>query len=145
MATLKEIMTKDPITVRPDDSAQKAAGLMKDNHIGPIPVLDQERKLIGMVTDRDLAIKVVAEGRSADTKVSDVMSRDLFTCGPDDNVKEAIRTMETHQVRRVPIVDDKGHLLGIVAQADLATRTENPEKVAKTVESISQASQAESR
>jgi CBS domain-containing protein len=145
MATLKDIMTKDPITVRPDDSAQKAAGLMKDNHIGPIPVLDQERKLIGMVTDRDLAIKVVAEGRPADTKVSDVMTRDLFTCGPDDNVKEALRTMETHQVRRVPIVDDQGHLLGIVAQADLATKTGKPEKVAQAVESISQASEAESR
>ena len=145
MATLKDIMTKDPITVRPDDSAQKAAGLMKDNHIGPIPVLDQERKLIGMVTDRDLAIKIVAEGKPADTKVSDVMSRDLFTCGPDDNVKEAIRTMETHQVRRVPVVDDQGHLLGIVAQADLATKTQKPERVAKTVESISQASEAESR
>jgi len=145
MATLREIMTKDPVTVRADDSAQKAAGLMKDNHVGPIPVLDQERKLIGMVTDRDLAIKIVAEGKPADTKVSDVMSRDLFTCGPDDNVKEAIRTMETHQVRRVPVVDDQGHLLGIVAQADLATKTQKPERVAKTVESISQASEAESR
>jgi len=145
MATLRDIMTKDPVTVRADDSAQKAAGLMKDNHVGPIPVLDQERKLIGMVTDRDLAIKIVAEGKPADTKVSDVMSRDLFTCGPDDNVKEAIRTMETHQVRRVPVVDDQGHLLGIVAQADLATKTQKPERVAKTVESISQASEAESR
>jgi CBS domain-containing protein len=145
MATLKDIMTKDPITVRSDDSAQKAAGLMKDNHVGPIPVLDQERKLIGMVTDRDLAIKVVAEGRPADTKVSDVMSRDLFTCGPNDNVKEAIRMMETHQVRRVPIVDDQGHLLGIVAQADLATRTEKPGRVAEAVETISRPTNAESR
>jgi len=145
MATLKDIMTKDPVTVRPDDSAQKAAGLMKDNHVGPIPVLDQERKLIGMVTDRDLAIKIVAEGKPAETKVSDVMSRDLFTCSPDDNVKDAIRTMEMHQVRRVPVVDDQGHLLGIVAQADLATKTEKPERVAKAVESISQASEAESR
>jgi CBS domain-containing protein len=145
MATLKEIMTRNPITVRVDDSAQKAAGLMKDNHIGPIPVLDQESRLIGLVTDRDLAIKVVAEGKSADTKVGDVMSRDLFTCGPDDNVKEALKTMEAHQVRRVPIVDDQGRLLGIVAQADLATKTEKPERVAKAVESISQASEAESR
>ena len=145
MAMLKEIMTKDPITVQLDDSARKAAGLMKDNHIGPIPVLDQECKLIGMVTDRDLAIKVVAEGRPVDTKVGDVMSRDLFTCGPNDNVKDAIKMMESHQVRRVPIVDDQGHLLGIVAQADLATRTEKPERVAKVVESISQASEAESR
>jgi CBS domain-containing protein len=145
MATLKEIMTKNPVTVRADDTARKAAGLMRDSHVGPIPVLDQEHKLIGLVTDRDLAIKIVAEGKPAETKVSDVMSRDLFTCGPDDNVKEAIRTMETHQVRRVPIVDDEGHLLGIVAQADLATKTQKPERVAKTVESISQATEAESR
>jgi CBS domain-containing protein len=145
MATLKEIMTKGPVTVRPDDSVQKAAKLMKESHVGPIPVLDQESKLIGMVTDRDLAIKVVAEGRSADTKVSDVMSRNLFTCGPDDNVKEASTLMETHQVRRIPIVDDQGHLLGIVAQADLATRTGKPEQVAKTVENISKPSDAESR
>jgi len=145
MPTLKEIMTRNPITVRPDDSAQKAASLMKESHVGPIPVLDQESKLIGMVTDRDLAIKIVAEGRPADTKVSDVMSSNLFTCGPDDNVKEAIKMMETHQVRRVPIVDDQGHLLGIVAQADLATRTGKPEQVAKTVETISRSSEAESR
>ena len=145
MATLKEIMTKDPITVHPDDSAQKAASLMKDSHVGPIPVLDQESKLIGLITDRDLAIKVVAEGRPADTKVSDVMSRNLFTCGPNDNVKEAIKIMETHQVRRVPIVDDEGHLLGIVAQADIATRTRKPARVAEAVESISKASDSESR
>lgn len=144
MGTLKDIMTKDPITVRPDDSAQKAASLMKESHIGPIPVLDRESKLIGIVTDRDLAIKVVAEGRSSDTKVSDVMSRNLFTCGPDDNVKDASALMETHQVRRIPIVDDQGYLLGIVAQADLA-RTGKPDQVAKTVENISKPSEAESR
>ena len=145
MTTLKEIMTKDPITVSPDDSAQKAASLMKESHVGPIPVLDHESKLIGMITDRDLAIKVVAEGRDSDTKVSDVMTRNLYTCGPNDNVKEAIELMETHQVRRVPIVDKQGHLLGIVAQADLATRTRKPERVGEAVENISQASDAESR
>jgi CBS-domain-containing membrane protein len=73
------------------------------------------------------------------------MSRDLFTCGPNDNVKEAIKVMETHQVRRVPIVDDQGHLLGIVAQADLATRTGKPERVAEAVETISRPTNAESR
>lgn len=146
MSKIREIMTNDPVSVNPSDSAQTAAQLMRTNHIGPIPVIDSDRKLVGIVTDRDLAIKIVAEGRAAtDTKVADIMSQTLFTCGPNDDVEQAIKTMEEHQVRRVPIVDDQRRLVGIVAQADIATRLSEPKKVGRTVEGISHPSEAESR
>ena len=145
MSKTSEIMTKDPVSLSPGDTAQQAAQLMKSNHIGPIPVVDGERKLVGIVTDRDLAIKVVAEGRSAqDTKVSDVMSSKLFTCGPNDDVEKAIETMEEHQVRRIPVVDDQNRLLGIVAQADVATRSGQTKRLGKAVEGISSPSKTES-
>ena len=146
MSKVREIMTGDPVNVGPDDSAQTAAQLMKTNHIGPIPVIDGEKKLVGIITDRDLAIKVVAEGRApGQTSVADVMSRTLYTCGPNDDVEQAIKTMEEHQVRRVPVVDDQRRLLGIVAQADVATRLREPKRVAKAVEGISRSSETECR
>jgi CBS domain-containing protein len=146
MSKTRDIMTSDPVFVGPEDSAQSAAQLMKTNHVGPIPVVDREKKLVGIVTDRDLALKVVAEGRApAETKVADVMSRDPYTCGPNDDVEQAYQTMEEHQIRRVPIVDEECHLIGIVAQADIATRAHQEDRLAKTVEGISKPSEAESR
>jgi CBS domain-containing protein len=146
MPTTRDIMTRDPVCVGPDDSVQTAAQLMKSNHVGPIPVVDREGKLVGIVTDRDLAIKVVAEGRSpGETKIADVMSRDPFICSPDADIELVIQTMEEHQVRRVPIVDEECCLVGIVSQADVATRIHQPEKVAEAVEEISRPSERESR
>ncbi len=145
MAKAREIMTSDPVCVGPNDTVQAAAQLMKSNHVGPIPVIDGSGQIVGIVTDRDLAIKVVAEGRAPDsTKVADVMSRDVFTCGPNDDVEQVIHTMEEHQVRRVPIVDEECCLVGIVAQADVATRSGEREKVAEAVEEISRPSDRES-
>ena len=146
MPTTRDIMTRDPVCVGPDDSVQTAAQLMKSNHVGPIPVIDRDGKLVGIVTDRDLAIKVVAEDRTPrDTKIADVMSRDPFTCGPNDDVEQVIQTMEEHQVRRIPIVDEECCLVGIVSQADVATRIHEPEKTAEAVEEISRPSERESR
>jgi len=140
MAKTRDIMTSDPVSIRPDDSAQSAAQLMKSNHVGPIPVVDGER------TSSSGSSQVVAEGRApAETKVADVMSRNLFTFGPNDDVEQALETMEEHHVRRVPIVDEECHLVGIVAQADIATRVREENRVARTVEGISQPSAAESR
>lgn len=137
-----EVMTKDPSCCLPTDNVFEVAQLMKSEDVGSIPIVSdkQTNKLEGIVTDRDLAIKVVAEGRDAkNTSVREVMTTGVVTCSADDNVDDALNLMEEHQVRRIPIVDDNGRLAGIIAQADVATRMEEPHKTAEMVEEISKA------
>ena len=138
----KEIMTKDPSFCVPTDTVFEAAQLMKSENVGSIPVgKDKDTKrLEGIVTDRDLALKVVAEGLDPKTtKVQDVMTTSVISCRPEDDVNEVIALMAEHQLRRIPIVDESDRLVGIIAQADIATRIEAPKKTAEVVESISQA------
>jgi CBS domain-containing protein len=138
----KEVMTKDPSCCVATDSAFEAAQLMKSENVGSIPVVNDtdSKKLEGIVTDRDLALKVVAAGLDPkNTKVRDVMTSSVISCGPDHDVDEVIALMEEHQVRRIPIVDEGDRLVGIIAQADIATRMEEPNTTAEVVESISQA------
>jgi CBS domain-containing protein len=114
---------------------------MKRENIGPIPVIENEqsRKLVGIVTDRDLALKIVAEGRDPkSTKVEAVMTRKVVTCRADEDVQKALDAMSEHQLRRIPVVDNENRILGIIAQADVATRINQPEKTAAMVKGISQ-------
>lgn len=137
-----EVMTKDPSCCVATDTVFDAAQLMKSENVGSIPVVNDNdtKKLEGIVTDRDLALKVVAAGLDPkNAKVGDVMTTNVVTCGPDANVNEVIELMEEHQIRRIPIVDENEGLVGIIAQADIATRIEEPNKTAEVVESISQA------
>ena len=137
-----EVMTKDPSYCLATHTAYDAAQIMKSENVGSIPVVsdDDNRKLAGIVTDRDLALKVVAAGLDPkNANVADVMTTDVITCRPDANVNEVIELMEEHQVRRIPIVDENQRLVGIIAQADIATRIEEPNRTAEVVESISQA------
>jgi CBS-domain-containing membrane protein len=118
---------------------------MKEHDCGLIPVVDSEesKRLVGVVTDRDLAVRAIGEGKGADTKVSDVMSRDPSCASPDTEISEVERIMSERQVRRVPIVDSSGRLEGIVAQADLALSDNSgvsDREVARTVERISEPS-----
>jgi len=115
--------------------------LMKKQDIGPILIVDNERSktLVGIVTDRDLAIKVVSEGRDPQkTKVEEVMTRKLITCHADDSIENALKAMAQYQLRRIPVVDDNNRLVGIISQADVATRVDEPEKTAEVVKEISQ-------
>src|SRR6185503_9750716 len=126
-----EVMTKDPSFCVPTDTVFEAAQLMKKENVGPIPIVKDKdsKRLEGIVTDRDLALKVVAEGLDPKaTKVQDVMTTAVISCRPDDNANEVIALMEEHQVRRIPIVDESDRLVGIIAQADIATRMEAPKK-----------------
>ena len=135
------VMTKNPVCCLPDDMVAKVAQLMKSENIGPIPVIENEetRKLVGIVTDRDLALKIVAEGRDAkSTKVEAVMTRTVVTCRADDDLQIALDKMSEHQLRRIPIVDNDNKILGIISQADVATRVDQPEKTAAVVKEISQ-------
>ena len=140
-----EIMTKDPVCCLPSDTVNKAAQLMKTENVGPIPVVaDQDSKrLIGIVTDRDLALKVVAEAKDAkSTMVDDVMTTGVVACRADDNLQNALKAMEEHQVRRIPVIDDNDRIIGIIAQADIATRINQPKKTAEVVEGISKTNAA---
>jgi CBS domain-containing protein len=141
MKKCDEVMTKDPICCLPNDMVVNVARLMKRENIGPIPVIENEktRKLVGIVTDRDLALKIVAEGRDAkSTKVEEVMTRKVVTCRADDGLQVAVDAMSEHQLRRIPVVDNDNKILGIISQADIAIRVDQPEKTAAMVKEISQ-------
>jgi CBS domain-containing protein len=134
------IMSENPTVCVPSDSVVEAARLMKESDVGPIPVVEDrtDLRLVGIVTDRDLAVRVIAEGLDPNaTTVVDVMSRDLVTVGPDDDVQRALDAMAERQVRRIPVVDSDKRIVGIIAQADIAARMEAPEKTAEVVEEIS--------
>jgi CBS domain-containing protein len=135
-------MTKNPVCCLPGDLVTKAAQLMKSEHVGSIPVIENEeaKKLVGIVTDRDLALKIVAEGLDAkSTKVETVMTRKVVTCHAEDDLQKAVDEMSENQLRRILIVDDDNRILGIIAQADVATHFDHPKKTAAMVKEISQA------
>jgi CBS domain-containing protein len=144
MKTCEEVMTKNPTCCFPSDNVRKAANLMKHDNIGSIPVIENEQtqKLIGIITDRDLALKIVGEGLDSNsTKVEAVMTRKLTTCRSDDELQRALDAMATNQLRRIIIVNQADKVLGIISQADVATRVNKPEKTAELVKDISQASE----
>jgi CBS domain-containing protein len=142
MKKCSEVMTKNPACCLPSEMVTSAAQLMKRENIGSIPVIDNEKTqtLVGIVTDRDLALKILAEGRDAkSTTVEAVMTRTVVTCRADDDSQKALDAMSNHQLRRIPVVDSDNRVLGIIAQADVATRVNQPEKTAEMVKDISQA------
>jgi CBS domain-containing protein len=142
--SVRDAMTGDPRSIGASASVVEAARLMREKHIGSLPVTDEE-KLVGMITDRDITTRVVAEAADLQTlSVEDVYSRDLISVGPDKDLEEALRLMARHQVRRLPVVEDDGSLVGIVAQADIALR-ENEKKTGELVEAISEPSEGERR
>ncbi|MFL5644150.1 MAG: CBS domain-containing protein [Chloroflexota bacterium] len=134
-------MTENPHSIGHSASVVEAARLMREQHIGSLPITDDER-LVGMITDRDITTRVVAEAADATkTPVGDVYSRDLISVEPDRGLEEALRLMARHQVRRLPVVEN-GRLVGIVAQADIALR-ETEKKTGELVEAISEPSKGE--
>lgn len=142
MKKCSEVMTKNPVCCLPGDMVAEVAQLMKRKNIGPVPVIENEqtRKLVGIVTDRDLALRIVAEGRDpGSTKVETVMTRKVVTCRADDDLQKALDAMAGYQLRRIPVVDAANRILGIISQADVATRLDQPEKIASIVKEISQA------
>lgn len=143
MKTCEEVMTPNPVCCLPTDSVKRAAELMKRENVGPIPVIENEqtRKLVGIITDRDLVVKVIAEGCDASsTLVESVMTRKAVSCRLDDPLQKAMDLMSEHQLRRITIVDKANVILGIISQADIATRGNHPEKTAEVVKDISQSS-----
>jgi CBS domain-containing protein len=140
--SVRDAMTEDPRSIGTSASVVEAARLMREAHIGSLPITDGEQ-LVGMITDRDITTRVVAEAADPETSVGDVCSRDVISVEADKDHEEAVEPMARHQVRRLPVVEN-GRLIGIVAQADIAL-TGNETKTGALVEAISEPSEAERR
>ena len=135
-----QIMSTSVECVRPDDTLQEAAYVMKERNIGFLPVCDLDR-FIGMLTDRDIVIRGVADGRDTrTTRVRAVMTPDAICCREDDDVDEAARLMQDRRVRRIVVLDSRGRLVGILSLGDLATGSEDPHRVGEVLHAVSEPS-----
>ena len=131
-----EIMTKSVKTATGVMSLREVAAIMRDGDMGAVPVV-ADGKLIGIVTDRDIVVRSIADGKDAASTVAEAMTTELFTVRPDDFVFKAVRLMGDKQVRRIPVVNDVGELAGIIAMADVALEMEDEREIAETLEEIS--------
>ncbi len=137
---VKDVMAKDLSFCTPEETVKEAAKLMKSADVGAIPVVQDKssRKLVGILTDRDIVIALVAEGKDpGTTTVGSIMSRDPVSTGPDEELDRSAQLMQEKQVRRVPVVDEQGAIVGIVAQADIAQESPSDQTVRETVEKVS--------
>jgi CBS domain-containing protein len=133
---IRDVMTSKPCSIDADKTVAYAAKMMRDEDVGLAPIVEGDR-LVGTVTDRDIAIRVVAEGRDPEaTSVQEIASTDLVTVDPQQDLDEALRLMAKNQVRRLPVVEEDGRLVGVVAQADVA-RHASDEQTGEVVEEIS--------
>ncbi len=132
----REIMTRNVRTANREMSLREVAVLMREGDMGAMPIVE-DGKLVGIVTDRDIVVRAIAEGKSAETPIGDVMTSEIFSARENDFAFEAIRLMGDKQVRRVPIVNEAGELAGIIAMADVALETEDEREIAETLEEIS--------
>ena len=143
----RELMTSNPECVTREDSLQRAAQIMRDHDTGFVPVVDDHstKRLTGVITDRDIAIRAVAEGRTGGNVGETMSTGVLRTVRPDDSENDVLRAMQDAQVRRIPVVEEGERLVGVIAQADIATREVGDKKVGETVERISEPGSRRSR
>jgi len=134
-----EIMTRDVRTATREMTLRDVAVMMRDGDMGSVPVVEGGR-LVGIVTDRDIVVRCVADGRDTSTPVSEAMTTEIFSVKPDDFAFEAVRLMGDKQVRRVAVVSEDGQLAGIISMADVALETEDELEIAETLEEISSGS-----
>ena len=140
---ISEIMTANPETAQVTDPIVDVASTMKDLNVGFMPILDGDR-LVGVVTDRDIVVRGVAENIDFDdSSISDIMTDSPQTLSPDADINEAADIMETNKIRRLPILDDNGMLVGIITLGDIAVRTKNLEKSGEILEEVSEPSKPE--
>jgi CBS domain-containing protein len=141
MAKCRDVMTPDPATCEPGDPVTLAAEIMKREDVGAVPVVESatSRRLVGIVTDRDIVLRVLADGQSVETAVvRDAMTGSPAYCREDEDVSHAVGYMAERQVRRMPIVDKDGGLRGIISQGDIATRVNRDKTTGELVEAISE-------
>ncbi len=141
----RDLMTPDPAQVTPSDSLQRVSQLMAEHDCGCIPVVKgaDQRSLVGVVTDRDITIRAVAEGRPVTTPIGEIMTQNPDSVNPNDDIESVEKLMSDRQIRRVVVVDDTGECVGIIAQADLARASKrssepSPKEMVDVLEKISQ-------
>ena len=140
MAKCSDVMTRDPVACEPDEAINRVAEIMKREDVGAVPVIETaaSRRLVGIITDRDVVVRVVAAGRAPESAAREAMTSSPVTCREDEDVSEAVARMAERQVRRLPVVDGQGRLCGIIAQADIATRVHQDKTTGELVEAISE-------
>lgn len=137
----RDLMTKDPVCGLASDVASRAAGVMAQYDIGVLPVVESldTKKVVGIITDRDLVLRALAKGGEAGAmRLEQIMSRPVIACSPDDDVQKVLELMEQHKIKRVAAVDNSGRVVGIISQSDVALRLRDYKKTAEVIESISQ-------
>ena len=135
--SIRDLMTANPCSIDADQTVAHAAKMMRDEDVGLAPIVEGD-KLVGTVTDRDIAIRVVAEGKDPNqTTVREIASTNIVTIDPQQDLDEAVRLMAKHQVRRLPVVEEDGRLVGVVAQADVA-REGDDTRTGQVVQEISE-------
>jgi CBS domain-containing protein len=132
----QDIMKKDVECVSPQDTVQAAAKRMRDQNVGFLPVCDESRKALGTITDRDLAIRVLAEGNQPNTSAQDVMTREVVACRPEDDLRQALELMSKHHKSRILCVDENGRLVGVISLSDIAQSSGG--EAAQTLRQVSQ-------
>jgi CBS domain-containing protein len=141
MPKCSDVMTPDPVASEPNESLRKVAKIMKQHDVGSVPVVDSQasKRLVGILTDRDIVVKAIAADHDVDsTTVQDAMTASPAACRVEDDVEKALSLMSERQVRRLPVVDESGRLRGIIAQADIATRVNRDKQTGQLVEAISE-------
>ena len=137
---VREVMTPDPQCVSERDSIVEAARIMQNADTGIVPVVDDSRKIIGMVTDRDIVVRCIAEGKNPlEARVNEVMTKSVRKVQEDATINDVIGLMSSSEIRRVPVVNGNDEIVGIVSMGDVAEKTDNKGKVGQAMESISQA------
>lgn len=137
--TIRDIMTRTVETVSPETTIKDAASLMKGKDFGSLPVVEG-KKVVGVLTDRDIAVRVVAEGRDpASTRLGEVMSKDIVSVREDSDLQEAEKLMHDRQLRRLPVVNAQGELVGYLSLAKM-TRSQSPESAGQVIKGVSEAS-----
>jgi len=139
-STVRDVMTANPKTVTEKDTVQEVARLMRDHDTGVIPVVAENgRKIIGVITDRDIVTRLIADGKDAkNSKVGEAMTRKVHSVRENEPLNKVFQVMSDQQVRRVPVVNENNELVGIISLADVANETEKDKQLAKTVEHISE-------
>jgi CBS domain-containing protein len=137
--TIRDVMTPNPKAVTEKESVLEVARIMRDQDTGVVPVIDGS-KVIGLITDRDIVVRALAEGKDCKTiSVKEVMTRNVRSVKEDTPVDEVLNLMSKDEIRRLPVVNNKDELVGIVSIGDVAKRTNRDDKVGKVVEDISEA------
>lgn len=135
---VRELMTTNVATAEPDTTLEEVATMMKDENVGSIPVVDDE-ELLGIITDRDIVVRCIAEGKDpSEVEVEEILSEDLETISPDDDVRHAAEIMQRKQIRRLPVCDEDGKLVGMLSIGDIAVKQSDDDVSGETLEQVSQ-------